>query len=41
VVKRYDTALKLYERPDVIKGWAVMGGLFLFFVTALVILASR
>jgi hypothetical protein len=41
VVKRYDRALTLYERPDVIKGWAIMGGLTLFFLVALVFLALR
>jgi hypothetical protein len=40
VVKRYDRALTMYERPDVIKGWALMGGVLLLFVAALVVLAS-
>ena len=32
---RYDRALTMYERPDVIKGFALMGGLSLLLLIAI------
>ena len=40
VLKRYDRALVLYDRPSVIKGFAVIGGLVTFFLGALIFFMS-
>jgi hypothetical protein len=37
VVARYDRALTMYDRPSVIKGFSIAGGLVLFFVGALLV----
>ena len=39
VVKRYDRALVLYDRSAVIKGFSVVGGLVLFFLVGLLVIA--